>query len=402
MDYKFSKRVDIFGLSPIREVLKLGSSPGTISLAAGSPSPASYPTQEIIDIINRLLKEQPTKMLQYGISEGYKPLQETLKKRMSEKYQTGTDEDGIMICSGAQQGIEAFAKAFLNEGDGVLCENPSFISAMNAIRCYNDARLIGIPVDDEGMRMDALEETLKREKNIKFIYTIDTFQNPTGTTLTLERRKKMLELAKEYDLLILEDSPYFELRYSGEYVPTIKSMDTEGRVAFVGSLSKIIAPGIRVGFMIANKEIMKKVIKTKQIGDVHTATLMQAVCHEFFTQYDVDTHIAKICKMYKESRDVMLDALKDIDPRVKYTRPDGGLFLWCELPQGYDAEKLQDMLLERGKVLVIGGPSFAANPGDFKNCFRLNFSMPTHEQIRKGIAILKECVTEFLDAGPEK
>ncbi len=396
MEYKFAKRIDIFGLSPIREILKLGADPAMISFAAGSPNPKSYPVEEIKEITDHLLTEQPGKMLAYGISEGYKPLQEALLKRMREKYQTGTDDDGILICSGAQQGIEAFAKAFLNDGDVVLCENPSFISAMNAIRCYNDAQLIGIEVDDEGMRMDALEEALKKYPNTKFIYTIDTFQNPTGTTLPLERRKKMLELAREYDVLILEDSPYFELRYSGEYVPTIKSMDTEGRVAFAGSLSKVIAPGLRVGFLLANREIIKKTIKTKQIGDVHTATLNQAICYEYMTKYDFDAHLQATCDMYRESRDIMLEALADIDPRVSYTRPDGGLFLWCQLPEGYDGEKLQDLLIER-KVLVIGGPSFAANPGSFRNCFRLNFSMPTHENIRRGIAILKETVKDFLD-----
>ena len=396
MEYQYANRMEIFGLSPIREVLKLASDPSYISLAARSPSPASYPVHEMKEIIDRLMEEQPTRMLQYGISEGYPPLQKALKQRMQEKYQTGTDEDGILITAGAQQGIEAFAKAFLNEGDGVICEDPSFISALNAIRCYNNARLIGIPVDDDGMRMDLLEEALKKEKNIKFIYTIDTFQNPTGVTLTLERRKQMLELARKYNVMILEDSPYFELRYSGEYVPTLKSMDTEGRVAFVGSLSKIIAPGIRIGCLIAPQAVIKKVTKCKQIEDVHTNTLMQAMCAEWLTQYDVDAHIAKICNMYRESRDVMLNALSDIDPRVHYTHPDGGLFLWAEMPEGYSAEELQDRMIEKGKVLMITGPSFAATPGRFTNCFRLNFSMPTHEQIRKGVDVLKTCIREYL------
>ncbi|WP_434311002.1 PLP-dependent aminotransferase family protein [Hominifimenecus sp. rT4P-3] len=396
MEYQYANRMEIFGLSPIREVLKLAADPSYISLAAGSPSPASYPVKEMKEIMDRLMEEQPVRMLQYGVSEGYAPLQKALKDRMREKYQTGTDEDRILITSGAQQGIESFAKAFLNEGDGVICEDPSFISALNAIRCYNGARLIGIPVDDDGMRIDLLEEALKREKNIKFIYTINTFQNPTGVTMPLERRKQMLELAKKYHVMILEDAPYFELRYSGEYVPTLKSMDTDGIVAFVGSLSKIIAPGIRVGFLMAPQSVIKKVTKSKQIGDVHTSTLMQAMSCEFLTKYDVDAHIDRICKMYRESRDVMLEALSDIDERVRYTRPDGGLFLWAEMPEGYSAEELQDRMLEKGKVLMITGPAFAATPGRFTNCFRLNFSMPTHENIRRGVDVLKECVKEYL------
>lgn len=397
MEYKFARRVGVFGLSPIREVLKLASDPSYTSLAAGSPSSEAYPVEAIREIITRLMTEQPEKMLQYGISEGYPPLQKALFARMSQKYGIGREGDGILITSGGQQGIEAFAKTFCDEGDGVICEDPSFVSALNAIRCYNGARLIGIPVDDEGMRVDLLEEKLKTEKNIKFIYTIDTFQNPTGVTLSLERRKKMLELAARYDVLILEDSPYFELRYSGEPIPSLKALDTEGRVAFCGSLSKIIAPGIRVGFMIAPQEIIKRATKCKQIGDVHTATLMQAICAEFLTKYDLDAHIARICSLYRESRDVMLEALADIDPRVSYTRPDGGLFLWITLPEGYSAEELQDRMIRKGKILAVSGPAFAATPGRFQNCLRLNFSKPTHEEIRRSVAVLKECVAEYLD-----
>lgn len=397
MEYPYAERMNIFGRSPIREILKLASQPGMISFAAGSPNPAAYPVEEIRGILNRLLEEQPVRMLQYGISEGYPPLQETLKKRMRDRYQSCADGDGILITSGAQQAIESFAKAFLDEGDGVICEDPSFISSLNAIRSYNGGRLIGIPVDDDGMRMDCLEEALKREKNVKFIYTIPTFQNPTGVTLSLERRKRMLELAKQYNVLILEDSPYFELRYSGEELPTIKSLDKDGIVAFAGSLSKILAPGIRVGFLLGPGELIKKVTKCKQISDVHTNTLMQAMCNEFLTKYDVDAHIQRICSRYRESRDLMLEMLQDIDPRVHYTRPEGGLFLWGRLPEGADAEKLQDMTLERGKVLMVSGPAFAAQPGGFSNCFRLNFSMPSHDEIRRGIEVIKNCVKEYLD-----
>ena len=397
MEYPYADRMNAFGRSPIREVLKMASQPGVISFAAGSPNPSTYPVKEMREILCRLLDEQPARMLQYGVSEGYPPLQEALKKRMREKYQSFGDGDGILITSGAQQAIESYAKTFLNEGDGVICENPSFISSLNAIRSYNGGRLIGIPVDDEGMRMDYLEDALKRERNIKFIYTIPPFQNPTGVTLSLQRRKQMLELAKKYNVMILEDSPYFELRYSGEYIPTIKSMDTDGIVTFVGSLSKILAPGIRVGFLIGPDEVVKKVTKCKQISDVHTSTLMQAMCSEYLTNYDVDGHIKLICDQYRDSRDVMLEALRGIDERVRYTHPEGGLFLWAKMPKGYVAEKLLDRILDAGKVLMISGPAFAVGEGEFSNCFRLNFSMPSHEQIRQGVDIINRCVRAYLD-----
>lgn len=396
MEYRYADRMESFGRSPIREVLKLAADPNVISLAAGNPSPASFPAEDFRRILDRLLREQPAKVLQYGVSEGFAPLQEAIRKRMGEKYHSVGPDDGILITSGAQQAIESFAKCMLNEGDGVICENPSFISSLNAIRSYNGGRLIGIPVERDGMDMDQLEKALKTEKNIKFIYTISTFQNPTGTTMSLEKRKRMLELAKQYHVMILEDSPYFELCYSDEQIPSIKSLDTEGIVAFAGSLSKILAPGLRVGFLIAPKEVIKNVTKCKQISDVHTNMLSQTLAHEFLTNCDVDAHIRKISAMYQTSRDVMLESMLDLDERVQYTRPDGGLFLWCELPQQYSAEELMDRAWEKGKVIFITGPAFAVNPGEFSNCFRLNFSMPSHENIRKGVDIIKSCLREYL------
>lgn len=399
MKYRYADRIDAFGRSPIREVLKLASDPSVISFAAGNPSPNSFPAKNFREIADKLLSEQPEKILQYGVSEGYAPLQAAIRKRMSVKYQSCGADDGILITSGAQQAIESFAKCFLNEGDGVICENPSFISSLNAIRSYNGGRLFGIPVESDGMDLDALERTLQTEKNIKFIYTISTFQNPTGRTLSLEKRKRMLELAKKYHVLILEDSPYFELCYSGDHIPTLKSLDTDGIVAFAGSLSKILAPGMRVGFLIAPSEVIKHVTKCKQISDVHTNTLAQAIAYEYLTCYDIDQHIRDLCSMYRDSRDTMVDALKGIDERVRFTPPDGGLFLWCEMPEKYSANELQNRIWEAGKVLFISGPAFSVAPGQFSNCFRLNFSMPTKENICKGIDIIKDCLTEYLHEG---
>lgn len=402
MNYCYADRMEAFGRSPIREVLKLAGDPSVISLAAGNPSPESFPAKDFREILDRLLTEQPAAVLQYGVSEGYAPLQAAIRRRMADKYQSCGEEDGILITSGAQQAIESFAKCFLNEGDGVICENPSFISSLNAIRSYNGGRLFGIPMEEDGMDMDALERTLRTEKNIKFIYTIPTYQNPTGLTMSLEKRMRMLELAKRYHVLILEDSPYFELRYSGECVPTLKSLDKDGIVAFAGSLSKILAPGLRLGFLIASAEVIKRVTKCKQVSDVHTNLLTQAMASEYLTHCDVDGHIRDICHMYRQSRDVMLDALKGLDRRVCCTQPDGGLFLWCKMPEGYWAEELQDRVWAAGKVLLITGPAFSVSPGQFANCFRMNFSMPTHEKIRVGASIVRDCLNAYLRETPKR
>ena len=240
---------------------------------------------------------------------------------MTEKHGIMSENDDLIITSGGQQAIEMTAKIFLNEGDTVICEEPAFVGALNALRSYG-ARLVGVPVDDDGMDVAVLEEKLKTEKNVKLIYTIPTFQNPTGTTMSLERRRKVLELAEKYDVMILEDSPYFELRFRGESVPTIKSMDKNGRVIFSGSYSKILSPGIRIGFACASKEIISKLTVAKQVFDVHTNLFFQMLAAEYLTNCDIDAHIAKICDMYRIKADKMLECMeKKFSPKVKFTRP---------------------------------------------------------------------------------
>ena len=395
MQYHFSDRVLALKPSAIREILKVTQDPSVISFAAGNPAPETFPAEEMAEIAQRLFREDAVSALQYGVTEGYQELRDLTAARLKEKYQIGSENDDILITSGGQQAIDLVGKVFLNEGDVLICEDPSFIGALNAFRSYN-AKLIGCPTDEYGMRMDALEELLKTTPRVKIIYTIPTFQNPTGKTLPLERREQMLELAEKYDVIILEDNPYFELRYSGEPVAAIKSLDTKGRVVYSGSYSKVLCPGIRMGYAVAPKEILSKMIVCKQTNDVHSNLFFQILVAEYLKNYDLDAHIAKNNRLYTHKRDVMLDAIERyVDKRVTITHPDGGLFLWLALPEGYDGFELCHRTSEK-KVAAVPGVSFAADTSIVSPGIRLNFSLPTDEQIETGIEILGKTIAEYL------
>lgn len=381
--------------SAVREIFKTLGDPTVISFAGGNPSPATFPAKELAEISAELFRRDPAAFLQYGITEGYSPLRELTFARMKNKYGIGGDNDDIMIVSGGQHAIDLALKCLTNEGDAVVCEDPSFVGALNDIRSYN-TRLIGIPVDNDGMDIDALERALETEKNIKLIYTIPTFHNPTGVTMSLERRKRLYELAVKHNVIILEDSPYFEIRYSGEDIPCIKSFDTTGHVVFCGSFSKTVAPGLRVGFIIADNSIFPKLVVAKQCVDVHTPVLQQMLIAEYLEKYDMDAHIADCVRIYSAQRDRMLAGLDShVGSLVDYTRPDGGLFIWCTLPDGYSGHEFCLMASER-KVACVPGSAFDPAEWRDKPGVRLNFSMPTLEQIDAGTAILGECFRTFI------
>lgn len=395
MTERISDRMRGMNPSAVREIFKVIGQPGVISFAGGNPSEATFPARELAEISAKLYAEDPAAFLQYGISEGYVPLREAVRRRMREKYGVGGDDDDVMIVTGGQEAIDLALKTFTNEGDTVLCESPSFVGALNDIRSYRQ-RLVGIPVDSGGMDIDALENALKTEKNVKLIYTIPTFQNPTGTTMSERRRRRLYELAVKYDVLVLEDSPYFELRYGGEPVPCIKSMDTTGHVIFCGSFSKTVAPGLRVGFVILDRRLMGKLTVAKQCVDVHTPVYPQMLIERYMREYDLDAHIAENCWLYAEKRDRMIAGLeKHLDRRVSFTRPEGGLFVWCSLPEGYSGKELC-ALASAGRVACVPGSAF--DPGERADApgFRLNFSMPTPEQIDEGCEILGKCIKEYL------
>lgn len=395
MEYKFSERVLTLKPSAIREIFKYAADPTYISLSAGNPAPEAFPVKPLAEISAKLMAENPILALQYSTTEGYTPLRDHLRAYMREKHNTGRDFDDILITSGAQQIMDLFTKSILNEGETVLTEAPSFIGTLNDFRSYR-AKLVGIPMDTDGMNMEALEKALRTEKNVKFIYTIPNFQNPSGITMSLEKRKKLYDLAKQYGVMILEDNPYGDLRYAGEALPTIKSFDKEGIVLYAGSFSKVISPGMRVGYAIGPKPVLAKMTVCKQGQDVHTNIWSQVLCHRFMTEYDYEAHLDGLRALYTKKRAFLLDLMeKNLAPHITWDPFDGGLFAWCHLPAGVDMQAFVQKALEK-KVCVVPGTAFLTDENEPCDAFRINFSTPTDEQLQKGIELLGEAVREML------
>lgn len=391
----YSDRVKPMKGSAIREMFKRMADPEIISLAGGNPASELFPGEELAEIANKILKTNPTGALQYGTTDGVPAMKECAAQR-ARKVNSINDNDRVIIMTGANQGIDLTAKALINKGDKIIVENPSFIGSLNAFRTY-ECELVGVKVDNDGMNMEALEAALAQNDGVKMIYTIPTFQNPTGTTMPIEKRKKLVELANKYDVLVLEDNPYGDLRFRGEDVATIKSLDTEGRVIYAGSFSKILSPGMRLGYLVGAQEILGKIEILKQVNDVHTPVLTQMMCVEFMKKYDIDEYIEKNRKLYGKKCAVMLDAMEKYFPKgkVKWTVPDGGIFLWCECPDLEDITPVVDKALEK-KVAIVPGSNFAIDNNAPSNMFRLNYSSATPEKIEKGIKLLGEALTEIL------
>ncbi len=394
MNIKISNRMEPLNPSAIREMLKYTALPGVISFAAGGPSPEMYPGEDLRRISDRLYAEGCSSFLQYGATEGYGPLRNTVKERLKNKYSAGSGDDDLIILTGGQQGMDLAVKCLCNDGDTIICESPTFIGALNCFRSYR-AHIVGMPMDADGMDVDALEAALKKEKNVKLIYTICDFQNPMGVTLSLERRKRIYELACKYDVMIYEDNPYFELRYSGDHVPLIKSMDTQGRVIFGGSVSKIIAPGLRIGFTLARADLIQKMVVAKQICDVHTPLYTQMLVDAYMTECDLDGHIAQARDLYRRKRDCMISLMDELFPsNVPFTRPNGGLFIWFDLPDGLSGKDFSEFAAKKG-VACVPGSAFDLNEDPSNPGVRLNFSVPSFEQIESGIKTLSECLKQF-------
>lgn len=396
MEYSFSDRVQALKPSAIREIFKYAADPEVVSLSAGNPSPEAFPIEEIKEISSRLLEENPIGVLQYSVTEGYPQLRETLKEYMKSHHNIGRDFDDILITTGAQQIMDLATKSLVNEGDVVITEAPSFIGSLNTFRSYN-AKLVGVKIDNDGMNMEELEKALQTHKNARFIYTIPNFQNPSGITMSLEKRKKMYELAKKYNVLILEDNPYGDLRYSGEYIPCIKSFDEEGIVLYAGSMSKVISPGIRVAYVIAPKPIFQKMVVCKQGNDVHTNIWSQMVCNELMTKYDFDAHLEKLRNLYRKKAQFMMDLMdKYLVPMgITYAKITGGLFTMCTLPDYVDMQEFcKDAI--KNKVCVVPGNAFLTDESEECHTFRVNFSTPTDEQLEKGIKLLAKTAEKYI------
>ncbi len=389
----FSDKTRDLSGSAIRATFKLLADPEIISFAGGAPSPDVFPKKELEEIASDIFATRGNLALQYGITEGYDPLREFVKDRLVRQGVIKETEQ-VIITTGGQQVIDLCAKVLLNEGDNVVVEAPSFVGGLNCFRSYN-ANMIPVEVKEDGMDLNFLEEEVLKKTDVKLVYTIATFQNPSGITMSTDKRKKLLELADKYDFYILEDNPYGELRYKGEAVPTIKSMDVNGRVIYAGSFSKTLSPGLRIGFFSARDDIAEKMVVCKQITDVHTPVLNQLIAYDFVTKYDYDEHIKKSCELYGHKNELMLRCMEEMFPSYcKFTRPDGGIFLWCDLPEGFDSQLLFKKGVEK-KVAFVPGSSCMVDQSKTYSSFRLNFSNTSDENIIKGIGILSDVIKSF-------
>ena len=396
MEYRISDKLAALKPSAIREIFKSLSDPSIISFAAGNPSPLSFPADELAAIAADIFAHDSTAALQYNITEGYPPFRKAVAERMKEKFGIGRDFDDTIITSGGQQGIELCCKALCNEGDAVICENPSFIGALNAFRS-NGAETIGVPLNDDGIDAEKLEEVLAATPKAKMLYLIPTFHNPAGITSSLENRKKVYAIARKYGVIIFEDNPYGELRFAGEDIPTYKSFDTDGIVVYCSSFSKILSAGMRVGYVCGPKDLISKMVVAKQVEDVHTNIFFQMLCYRYMTECDLDAHIAGIRKLYADKAGLMLRELDAHMPKcVKYTRPEGGLFLWCTLPNGTDSAEFVKKALEK-KVAVVPGTAFNCDTAAPSDSFRLNYSTPSDDDIVRGIRILGDLAREMFE-----
>ncbi len=395
MDYRISDKMKNLKPSAIREIFKALTDPTIISFAAGNPSPESFPSEELARISANIFARESSVALQYGITEGYAPLREDVKARLSSRFAIDTDNNMTIITSGGQQGIELLCKTMCNEGDTVICENPSFIGALNAFRS-NGCETVGVPLTDGGIDLDILEDKLKTCPKAKLLYLIPTFQNPAGTCMSLEKRKAVLELAKKYNIVILEDNPYGELRFAGDEIPTIKSMDKDGLVVYCGSYSKILSAGMRIGFVCGPETLVTKMVVAKQVEDVHTNLFFQMLCHRYIQECDIDSHIAGIRALYKRKCELMLSELDRLMPDcVTYTRPEGGLFLWATLDSKISQSDFMKKTIEK-KVAVVPGQAFNCDVNAPSQSFRLNYSTPSDEQIIKGVGYLADAVKAML------
>lgn len=394
MKLNFAKRMSNIKASEIREILKVTEQDDVISFAGGLPAPELFPVNEINEITRIVLEEAGTKALQYTTTEGYAPLREWIAERMNNRLGTSFDKDNILITHGSQQGLDLSGKVFLDEGDIVLCESPTYLAAISALKAYG-CNFIEIPTDTDGMDMNVLEDVLNSTENIKLIYVIPTFQNPTGRTWSLERRRKLAELSAKYNIAVVEDNPYGELRFEGEHLPSVKSFDEAGNVLCTGSFSKIFCPGFRIGWMAGDKEIIRKYVLVKQGTDLQCNTIAQMTIAEYLKRYDIDKHIAKIIEVYRKRRDIAMKCMERYFPNtVKFTHPEGGLFTWIELPEGIPAREILEKCLEK-KIAFVPGGSFFPN-GNRENTLRINYSNMPEDRIEKGLQILGEVVTEYI------
>ena len=393
IDNTFARRARTLKASEVRELLKLTDSQDIISFGGGLPAEETFPVDEMKILCHEVLSLNGAKTMQYAVSEGYHELHKIIAELMREK---GIDAEpgDILVTSGSQQGLDLTAKVFLDEGDIVLCESPTYLSAINAFNPFYP-KYIEIEMDEEGLIIKDLKKKVKENINIKFLYTIPDYQNPTGRRMSLERRKALIDVANNFGLIIVEDNPYSELCYDGNNLPPLKSFDTEERVVYLSTFSKTVCPGFRVGWVSASKEILKKYILLKQGTDVHTNFFTQMLIARYIEKYDIKAHIKDNISIYKKRKDTMIDSIKKYFPKeISYTNPQGGMFLWVTLPERMSSRELLINAMKRGVAFVQGSAFYPG--GGHENTMRLNFSGLTEDKIIKGIKILGELLTEEL------
>ena len=393
---QFASRMDLLKGSAIRELLKLAGRPEVMSFAGGMPAPELFPVEQVMEASMAVLKENGRAALQYSSTEGFPRLRQQIADRMLAKNNIKTDADHILVTSGSQQGLDFSARVFLNPGDVVLLESPSYLGAVNAFKAA-EPTFIEVPTDGGGMIMEELEKILATTEKVKMIYVIPDFQNPTGRTWDLDRRHKFMEIINRYEIPVVEDNPYGELRFEGEYMPALKSLDTKGLVIYLGTFSKILAPGYRLGWVCADDEILAKYNFMEQAASLQASTIGQMETAKWIDMFDLDAHVNKIREVYRKRRDVMMETLKNNLPEgCECTYPVGGLFTWVVLPESFNSEEkmkdLQMKCLEKNVAFVAGG-SFFPN-GGHENTLRLNYSCMPEDKIVKGITILCETIKE--------
>ncbi|HET7144148.1 MAG TPA: PLP-dependent aminotransferase family protein [Anaerolineales bacterium] len=406
-EYRYAHRMQKMGSSVIRELLKLTEQPDIISFAGGLPAPEVFPVKEFQEACNQVLTDHGAQALQYSTTEGYLPLRELIM-RHNARFNVKVTTENIMITSGSQQALDFIGRLFINRGDYVVVESPTYLGALQAWNAYG-AQYISVESDENGMLVDKLEEALRIGP--KFIYVLPNFQNPSGSTLSLERRKRLIILADQYGVPIVEDDPYGQLRYDGNHIPSVATLDSRyrdntdgeysGNVIYLSTFSKLLAPGLRLAWVIAPPQVIRKLVMTKQAADLHTSSFIQHVAYEVAKGGFLDEHVKVIRATYKERRDVMLEMMEEMfPPEVSWTKPLGGMFLWGVLPECVDAAEVLKVAIER-KVAFVPGTAFHPNGGG-ANTMRLNFSFSNPDNIREGITRLGTTLKEALKNGKGK
>jgi 2-aminoadipate transaminase len=385
--------------SVIRELLKLTDKPEIISFAGGLPDPAAFPVEQIMEVTNEVLKEQGSSALQYGSTEGTPQLKKELIKLAEKNGLKGVTEDHILITTASQQALDLIGRTFIDPADPIIVEMPSYLGAIQAFRSYG-ASFIGVPMDQDGMIIDELARVVEKlrveEEHYKFVYLIPDFQNPSGVTLSMERRKQLIELSEEYKFLIIEDSPYREIRFENEQLPLIHSMDKYGNVISLHTFSKIFVPGIRLGWIIAHPRIIQKLTVGKQSVDLCTPAFSQLVAAKFCEKGYLEPHIEKVINIYRDKKNLMMECFEKYLPKLEglsWTNPDGGLFLFLNLPEYMSADDMFETAVANNVAYVIGSAFFANGGGN--NTMRINFSYATKDQIVEGVKRLANTIKEF-------